>query len=85
MLINNLLWILIGAFVGVIGFKIEKHKKNGLFFNSLFGIFGGYLGGFAAHFIINPGQILELDLTAILFSFIVAFVFVKLEDYIFPG
>ncbi len=84
MLINNLLWILIGILIGIVGFKIEKHKKNGYFTNILFGLFGAYIGGFISHFLINPDMISEVDNFSVLFAIVMAFVFVKLEDYVFP-
>ena len=83
MLVNYILWLIVGLFVGLLGHIFDVNKMKGLGIYLLVGMFVGYVGCFFVHFFIWPVPNDEINIAAIILGGIIAYVGIRYIDYFF--
>ncbi len=81
MLINYILWLVVGIFVGLIGHIFDVNKQKGLSLYILVGMFVGYLSCFVVHFLIWPVPNGEINVVAMVLGGFGAYYGVRKIDY----
>jgi len=83
MLINFILWVLMGLGTGWLGYYFDKDKKKGVEIYLFAGLFIGYITAFIIHFLIWPVEDGEINFIALIFGSVITYMQLWVVDYFF--
>ncbi len=83
MLINYILWLIMGLVVGYLGHHFDVNVKKGLQTYLFVGMITGYVAALIIHFLIWPVAEGEVNLVATFLGGLFAYIGVRLIDFFF--